>query len=81
MVQFLGVSTVVGTESLKAKSILKDLYHNFLSEGTPYIETTPETAELIKYASNAFLGLKVSYINQMADLCEKSNGNVRELMY
>lgn len=70
---------VVGTESLKAKSILKDLYQNFLSEGIPYIETTPETAELIKYASNAFLGLKVSYINQMADLCEKSNGNVREL--
>ena len=70
---------IVGTESLKAKSILKDLYQNFLSEGISYIETTPETAELIKYASNAFLGLKVSYINQMADLCEKSNGNVREL--
>ncbi|MBY0501556.1 MAG: UDP-glucose/GDP-mannose dehydrogenase family protein [Alphaproteobacteria bacterium] len=70
---------VVGTESLKAKSLLRILYHNFLLEGIPYIETTPETAELIKYASNAFLGLKVSYINQMADLCEKSNGNIREL--
>ncbi|MBX9621911.1 MAG: nucleotide sugar dehydrogenase [Alphaproteobacteria bacterium] len=58
---------------------MKKLYHTFLSKEVPYVETTSETAELIKYASNAFLGLKVSYINQMADLCEKSNGNVREL--
>lgn len=70
---------IIGTESLKARAILRRLYHIFLSKNVPYIETSPQTSELIKYASNAFLGMKVSFINQMADLCEKSNGNVREV--
>lgn len=70
---------VVGAETSKAKFTLKKLYQHFILKRVPYIETNSETAELIKYASNAFLGLKVSYINQISDLCEKTNGNVREL--
>ncbi|MBL8676959.1 MAG: UDP-glucose/GDP-mannose dehydrogenase family protein, partial [Alphaproteobacteria bacterium] len=59
--------------------MMQNLYHSFILAGTPFIETTPETAELIKYASNAFLATKVSFINQMADLCEKCHADIRQV--
>ena len=70
---------VVGTESTTAKKIMQCLYNPFVLAGVPVIETTPETAELIKYASNAFLATKIAFINQIADLCEKCNGDVRQV--
>lgn len=70
---------VIGTESHKARKTLRRLYQNFLSTHVPIIETTSNTAELIKYASNAFLGMKISFINQIADLCENCNGDVRRV--
>lgn len=70
---------VVGTESLKAKTVMHKLYHSFILAGIPFVETTSETAELIKYVANAFLGTKIAFINQIADLCEKCNSDVRQV--
>lgn len=70
---------VIGTESNRARGTLRRLYQSFLSNHVPIIETTQNTAELIKYASNAFLGMKISFINQISDLCENCSGNVREV--
>lgn len=62
---------VVGVESGKAREIFEELYKPLTDNGTPLLITTPATAELIKHASNSFLALKISYINMVADLCEK----------
>ena len=64
---------VIGVESERAKSILEEIYKNFKC---PIIFTDPSTAELIKHASNAFLALKISFINMVADLCEKVGADV-----
>ena len=62
---------VVGAESERAQDVLRALYRPLYLIETPILVTSLETSELIKYASNAFLAVKISYINQMADLCEK----------
>ena len=67
---------VVGAESDKAKKIFRELYKPFTDKGFPLIITTPATAELIKHASNSFLSLKISYINMVADLCEKTGADI-----
>ena len=61
---------VIGAESDKAANILKDIYRNQLEKNIPLVLTDIETAEMIKYASNAFLAVKVSFANEMANLCE-----------
>ena len=61
---------VLGTDSPRAIEILKDLYSPLYLIETPFVVTDVETAELIKYASNAFLATKVSYINELANICE-----------
>lgn len=61
---------VIGAEAPKALQIMEELYRPFLERKVPLIRTSPETAELIKYASNAFLATKISFINEMAELCE-----------
>ena len=61
---------VVGLENDKAKKIMKKIYQPLFLIQTPILFTDLKSAELIKYASNAFLALKISFINQMADLCE-----------
>ncbi|HHT48744.1 MAG TPA: UDP-glucose/GDP-mannose dehydrogenase family protein [Firmicutes bacterium] len=61
---------VIGADTPKALQIMEELYRPFLKKKTPLIRTNPETAELIKYASNAFLATKISFINEMAELCE-----------
>jgi UDPglucose 6-dehydrogenase len=67
---------VVGAASGQAVAILKDLYSPLYLIETPFIVTDVETAELIKYASNAFLATKVSFINEMALLCERVGADV-----
>jgi UDPglucose 6-dehydrogenase len=67
---------VVGANSGQAVAILKDLYSPLYLIETPFIVTDVETAELIKYASNAFLATKVSFINEMALLCERVGADV-----
>jgi len=61
---------VIGARSEKAFSIMKEVYRPFFINETPIVNTSVETAEMIKYASNAFLALKISYINEIANLCE-----------
>ena len=70
---------VIGTEDEHARAILEDLYRPLYLIETPIVSTRRRAAELIKYASNAFLAVKISYINEMADLCEKIDVDVHHL--
>ncbi|TAN42964.1 MAG: UDP-glucose/GDP-mannose dehydrogenase family protein [Nitrospirae bacterium] len=67
---------VIGSDTEKAAAIMKDLYRPLYLLETPFILTNVETAELIKYAANAFLAVKISFINEMSALCEKVGGDV-----
>jgi UDPglucose 6-dehydrogenase len=67
---------IIGAESEQAVAIMKDLYSPLYLLETPFVITTVETAEMIKYASNAFLATKISFINEMANLCEKVGADV-----
>ena len=67
---------VIGTKSQQAVAIMKDLYKPLYLIETPFVITNNETAELIKYASNSFLAAKISFINEMANLCEKIGADV-----
>jgi UDPglucose 6-dehydrogenase len=67
---------VIGARSQQAVAIMKDLYKPLYLIETPFVITNIETAELIKYASNSFLATKVSFINEMANLCEKVGADV-----
>lgn len=68
---------VLGSDSEKAISIMKDIYRVLYINETPFVVTNFETAELIKYATNAFLATKISFINEMANLCDKVGANVQ----
>ena len=70
---------VIGTASREAEAILRDLYAPQIEQGITFFFTTIESAELIKYASNAFLATKLSFINEIADLCEASGANVDDV--
>ncbi|MFC3124116.1 UDP-glucose dehydrogenase family protein [Pseudoroseomonas globiformis] len=70
---------VIGVESEHAAKVLKRLYRPLYLIETPVVQTSVETAELIKYAANAFLAVKITFINQMADLCEKAGANVHDV--
>ena len=67
---------VIGTESDWGFEVMRDVYRPLYINETPIVKTTVETAELIKYASNAFLSLKISYINEISALCEKVGADV-----
>jgi len=67
---------VIGAKSPQAVAIMKDLYKPLYLLETPFVVTNIETAELIKYASNSFLATKISFINEMANLCEKVGADV-----
>ena len=58
---------------------MKEVYRALFLNETPYIETGLETAEMIKYASNAFLAVKITFINEVANLCEKAGANVQDV--
>jgi len=70
---------VIGSESMRARNIMKDVYRSLYLNETPYIETNIESAEMIKYASNAFLAVKITFINEIANLCEKTGADVRDV--
>jgi UDPglucose 6-dehydrogenase len=70
---------VIGGGSERARKIMKDVYRSLYLNETPYIETNLESAEMIKYASNAFLATKITFINEIANLCEKTGANVRDV--
>lgn len=70
---------VIGSESSRARDAMKDVYRALYLNETPYIETNLETAEMIKYASNAFLAVKITFINEVANLCEKLGANVQDV--
>jgi len=68
---------IVGIECDKAKAVMQELYRPLFINETPIVFTDRETAELIKYAANAFLATKITFINEMADLCEKVGADVQ----
>jgi UDPglucose 6-dehydrogenase len=70
---------VVGTESLQAKSIMAQLYEPLTNQGVKILFSDIRTAELTKYAANAFLATKIAFINEIADLCEKCGANIEEV--
>ena len=70
---------VIGYESERAKEIMKKVYDVLFINETPFIFTNIETAEMIKYASNAFLAVKISFINEIALLSEKTGANTQEI--
>ena len=70
---------VIGTESEKATEIMKKVYNVLYINETPFVFTNIETAEMIKYASNAFLAVKISFINEMALLAEKVGADVQKI--
>ncbi|MBP2151666.1 UDPglucose 6-dehydrogenase [Xanthobacter flavus] len=70
---------VVGTEDERAKQVMTDLYRPLYLNQAPLLFTSRRTAELTKYAANAFLATKITFINEIADLCEKVGGNVQDV--
>ena len=70
---------VVGSNDKKSKKILKNLYAPLISKGAKFISTNRRAAELIKYASNAFLATKITFINEIANLCEKTDVDVEDI--
>jgi UDPglucose 6-dehydrogenase len=70
---------VVGAESERSRALLRELYRPLFLNETPIVMTSLETAELIKYAANAFLATKITFINEIADLCEVTGADVQEV--
>ena len=70
---------IIGTDSNKANKILKSLYFPIIKKKSRYFKTSRRGAEIIKYASNAFLATKISYINELANLCEKANVDIKDV--
>lgn len=68
---------VVGVENEQAQQVMADIYRPLNLRETPMVYTTLESAEVIKYAANAFLATKITFINEIADLCEKVGGDVQ----
>lgn len=72
---------IIGTDSDSALIALCEIYEPLITGGTPYILTDVQTAEMIKYASNAFLSVKISYINEVANLCDATDADVKTVAY
>ena len=70
---------IIGADSDHAQSIMKDVYRSLYMNETPYIETNFESAEMIKYASNAFLAVKITFINETANLSEKVGADIKDV--
>ena len=70
---------VVGTSHKKSNKILKNLYSPLISKGAKYVNTSRRAAELIKYSSNAFLATKITFINELANFCEKIEVNIEDI--
>ena len=70
---------IIGTESKRANKILKSLYMPIIKKSSRYFNTSRRGAELIKYASNSFLATKISFINELANLCEKTDVDIKDV--
>ena len=70
---------VVGSEDAAANAVMRAIYAPLERNGSPIVYTSRRTAELIKYAANVFLAMKVTFINEISDLCEKVGGDVQEV--
>lgn len=70
---------VIGSSSERASDVMRQLYRPLYINETPIVVVEPETAEIIKYAANAFLAMKISFINEIANLCEVTGGNVQHV--
>jgi UDPglucose 6-dehydrogenase len=70
---------VVGTDDDRARQVMNEIYRPLFINASPMMFTARRTAELIKYAGNAFLAMKITFINEIADLCEKVGANVQEV--
>ena len=70
---------VIGTDSERAAEVMKALYRPLYINETPMVVTTPESSEMIKYAGNAFLATKITFINEIANLCEQTGANVQDV--
>ncbi len=70
---------VVGCDTERARNVMKEVYRPLYLNETPILFTSRESAELIKYAANAFLATKITFINEMADLCEKVGADVQDV--
>ena len=72
---------VIGTDSKRANKILRSLYLPIIKKTSRYLNTSRRGAEMIKYASNAFLATKISYINELANLCEKTGVDIKDVSF
>jgi UDPglucose 6-dehydrogenase len=70
---------VIGSDDKKTNKILRNLYSPLVSKGAKYVNTSRRAAELIKYAANAFLATKITFINEIANLCEKIDVNIEDV--
>src|SRR5215212_3021563 len=70
---------VIGAEDERAKSVMTELYRPLYLNQAPILFTSRRTAELTKYAGNAFLATKITFINEIADLCERTGANIQEV--
>ncbi|CQR57848.1 UDP-glucose dehydrogenase family protein [Paenibacillus riograndensis] len=70
---------VIGAESDRAFEVMKEVYRVLYINETPFVETNIETAEMIKYASNAFLAMKITFINEVANVCEQVGADVQKV--
>jgi UDPglucose 6-dehydrogenase len=70
---------VVGCDTDRAREVMREVYRPLYLNETPILFTSRESSELIKYAANAFLATKITFINEMADICEKVGGNVQDV--
>jgi UDPglucose 6-dehydrogenase len=70
---------VVGCDNDRARDVIREIYRPLYLHETPILFTSPESSELIKYAANAFLATKITFINEMAELCEKLGADVQDV--
>ena len=70
---------VVGCDTERARTVMREVYRPLYLNETPMLFTSRETSELIKYAANAFLATKITFINEMASICEKVGGDVQDV--
>jgi UDPglucose 6-dehydrogenase len=70
---------VIGTSSARAKKVMDELYQPFVRQGNPIFFMDERTAEMTKYAANSYLAMRISFMNEMANLCEKTGANVEWL--
>ena len=70
---------VIGVEDKRAENVMREIYRPLYLNQAPFVFTTRRTSELTKYAANAFLATKITFINEIADLCEKAGANVQDV--